>query len=104
MVQRHVPSVDPDAMSERTGCRLFAHRRPDRRRSGHDVDVDLPSITSPTLACAGRHDDIAPMENSELLAARMPDARLLVFEGGHLFMIQDRAAFPAIIDFLRGEP
>jgi 3-oxoadipate enol-lactonase len=43
------------------------------------------------------------MENSELLAARIPGARLEVFEGGHLFMIQDRSAFPAIIEFLRGE-
>jgi 3-oxoadipate enol-lactonase len=52
--------------------------------------------------CAGRYDDIAPMENSELLAARIPGARLEVFEGGHLFMIQDRSAFPTIIEFLRG--
>jgi hypothetical protein len=26
-----------------------------------------------------------------------------VFEGGHIFMIQDRSAFPAIIDFLGGD-
>lgn len=72
-------------------------------RAGHDVVAHLPSITQPTLVCAGRYDDIAPMENSELLATRIPGARLQVFEGGHIFMIQDRSAFPTIIEFLRGE-
>jgi len=42
-------------------------------------------------------------ENAELLAARIPGARLQVFEGGHLFMIQDRSACPTIIEILRGE-
>lgn len=64
---------------------------------------DLSSIMQPTLVCAGRYDDIAPMENSELMADRIPDAILQVFEGGHIYMIQDRTAFPAIIDFLQDE-
>jgi 3-oxoadipate enol-lactonase len=71
-------------------------------RAGHDVVADLESITQPTLVCAGRYDDIAPIENSELLADRIPNATLQVFEGGHIFMVQDRAAFPAIIEFLGG--
>ena len=71
-------------------------------RRGHDVVDDLGSITTPTLVCAGRFDDIAPMENSELIVDRVPDATLEVFEGGHYFMVQDRSAFPAIIDFLGG--
>jgi 3-oxoadipate enol-lactonase len=71
-------------------------------RAGHDVVDQLGSITQPTLVCAGRYDDIAPLENSELLAARIPDATLRVFDGGHYFMIQDRSAFPTIIDFLGG--
>ena len=72
-------------------------------RAGHDVVADLEAITQPTLVCAGRYDDIAPMENSELLAERIPDATLRVFEGGHIFMVQDRSAFPAIIEFLRSD-
>ena len=71
-------------------------------RARHDVVDDLGSIAQPTLVCAGRYDDIAPLENSELLAARIPDATLRVFEGGHVFMIQDRSAFPAIVEFLAG--
>ena len=72
-------------------------------RAGHDVVAQLPSIEQPTLVCAGRYDDLAPLENSELLALEMPNATLRVFDGGHLFMIQDRSAFPAIVEFLRGE-
>lgn len=71
-------------------------------RAGHDVIAELPSITQPTLVCAGRYDDIAPIENSELLAERIPNATLEVFEGGHIFMVQDRSAFPAIVGFLAG--
>jgi 3-oxoadipate enol-lactonase len=69
-------------------------------RAGHDVVADLAAIACPTLVCAGRHDAIAPVENSELIAERLPNARLQVFDGGHYFMVQDRTAFPAISDFL----
>jgi hypothetical protein len=36
------------------------------------------------------------------MAARIPGAALQWFDGGHLFMIQDRAANPAIAAFLNG--
>jgi 3-oxoadipate enol-lactonase len=36
------------------------------------------------------------------MAQRIPGAELQWFEGGHLFMLQDRAAYPAIIRFLDG--
>jgi len=77
-------------------------RRQLAARAGHDVVDELASITQATLVCAGRYDDIAPIENSELLVDRIPNATLEVFEGGHIFMVQDRSAFPAIIDFLGG--
>ncbi len=95
MVAASTAGVDVDQL---TGL-----RRQLAARAGHDVVADLPSITQPTLVCAGRYDGIAPVENSELLAERLPDARLQVFEGGHIFMIQDRRTFPAIVDFLRGD-
>ena len=47
---------------------LAGLRRQLAARAGHDVVAELPAITQPTLVCAGRYDDIAPMENSELLA------------------------------------
>jgi 3-oxoadipate enol-lactonase len=50
--------------------------------------------------CAGRFDGIAPLANSERLAAAIPGARLEVFDGGHLFLLQDPKAYEVIIDFL----
>ncbi len=75
-------------------------RRQLTARAGHDVVDALGSIVAPTLVCAGRYDDLAPLANSELLAERIPNARLEIFDGGHIFMIQDRTAFPAIAQFL----
>jgi 3-oxoadipate enol-lactonase len=71
-------------------------------RRHHDTYDRLGDISVPTLVAAGRYDGIAPLANSEVLAARIPDARLAVFEGGHGFMLQDRTAWPAMTDFLGG--
>jgi 3-oxoadipate enol-lactonase len=69
-------------------------------RATHDVWDGLPAVAAPTLVCAGRYDGIAPVANSEAIAGRIPGAELAVFEGGHLFLLQDRAAWPRILDFL----
>jgi 3-oxoadipate enol-lactonase len=71
-------------------------------RADHDVSRLLHHIEAPTLVCAGEYDDQAPLQNSMALVDGIPDARLKVFQGGHLFMLQDRSAYPAIIDFLEG--
>jgi 3-oxoadipate enol-lactonase len=71
-------------------------------RSHHDVLDRLPRITCPTLVAAGRFDGIAPLGNSEAIAARVPYAELRVYEGGHAFVAQDPKAFPEILDFLAG--
>ncbi len=54
----------------------------------------------PTLVCAGRYDGIAPVENSQAIVSELPDTQLAVFDGGHLFLIQDPQAFPRILEFL----
>ena len=61
----------------------------------------LPSITARALICGGKYDGIALPETQQRLADRIPGAQLRMFEGGHLFLIQDRAAFPAISEFLQ---
>jgi 3-oxoadipate enol-lactonase len=68
----------------------------------HDTFERLGSITATTLVAAGRFDGIAPLSNSEALAANIPYARLEVFDGGHGFMVQDPTAWPAIGSFLHG--
>ena len=69
-------------------------------RSHHDVVDRLGRIACPTLVASGRYDGIAPVANGELIASRIPGAALHVYEGGHLFVFQDPAAFPEIIRFL----
>ncbi len=71
-------------------------------RARHDTTDRLGQILCPTLVCGGRSDGIAPPANSRLLAQRIPDARLALFEGGHAFFLQDAAAWPAIEEFLGG--
>lgn len=69
-------------------------------RGAHDVVDRLPNITSPTFVAAGRYDGIAPLANGEAIASRVPDSQLQVYEGGHIFFIQDQRAMPDILDFL----
>ncbi len=70
-------------------------------RAGHDTFERLDGIRIPTLLCAGRYDDIAPLANMEAMAGRMPNATLRVFDGGHLFLVQDRTANAMIAAWLR---
>ncbi|MEQ8485767.1 MAG: alpha/beta fold hydrolase [Pseudomonadales bacterium] len=73
-------------------------------RAGHDTWDRLPGLDMPVLVAGGRHDGIAPEANLRALAGRIPGAELRLFGGGHLFMIQDRSAYPAIVDWLRARP
>ena len=78
------------------------YRRQLEARSHHDTYDRLGEIVCPAMIAAGRYDGIALPETQHRMAARIPGAQLSFFEGGHLFMLQDRAANPAIIDFLKG--
>jgi pimeloyl-ACP methyl ester carboxylesterase len=69
-------------------------------RRHHDVWDRLSAIECPTLVAAGRYDGIAPMANSEAIASRVAGAELRVYEGGHLFFLQDSTAMPDIVSFL----
>lgn len=92
MIERMRTEVDPEA---KRGSLLQLEAR-----SHHDVSRQLHHISAPTLVCAGEFDDQAPVANSMALVEGIEDARLKVFQGGHLFLIQDRSAFGYIIDFL----
>lgn len=70
-------------------------------RAAHDTWERLGQISAPTLVAGGRYDGVALPQTLERMAARIPGARLEFFEGGHLFMIQDRAAVKAMIAFLQ---
>jgi 3-oxoadipate enol-lactonase len=84
---------DEPGRAEGAAAQLDARRR-------HDTWDRLGQITCPTLVCGGVYDGIAPPANAEHLASAIPAATLQMFEGGHLFLLQDRAAWPAIVSFL----
>ena len=69
-------------------------------RIGHDVADWLARITAPVLVSAGRFDGIAPVANSESIVSRLGDASLAVYEGGHMFSLQDRRAMRDAVEFL----
>jgi 3-oxoadipate enol-lactonase len=75
-------------------------RRQLEARAGHDTWSRLPEIRIPTYCCGGAYDGIAPPENIRALADRIPGAWHQLFDGGHLFLVQDRTAFPRILEFL----
>jgi pimeloyl-ACP methyl ester carboxylesterase len=54
-----------------------------------DRTADLGRLSVPTLVCAGGRDLLTPPKYSELLAARIPGARLaLLPEGGHMMPVE----------------
>jgi len=69
-------------------------------RRHHDVWDRLGAVGCPTFVACGQYDPIAPMANAEAIASRIPGARLSVYEGGHAFFVQDRAALGDLRAFL----
>ncbi len=84
--------------------RAMGQRRQLEARRHHDTHARLGALSMPVLVCGGRFDGIAPPANQEALAAAIPGAKLEWFDGGHLFLVQDRGALPRIIEFLARRP
>lgn len=63
----------------------------------------LPEIKAPTLVMAGTADRIIPVENSRIIASRIPGAELVIFENmGHGFLGEAvEEANKAVLDFLK---
>jgi len=88
-----------DTYADEPGHAMGAHRQL-VARAAHDTWERLGRIACPTLVAGGRYDGIALPATQEKMAGRIPGAKLQFFEGGHLFMVQDRTAFPAMAAFL----
>lgn len=69
-------------------------------RAGHDCWERLPELAMPVLLAGGEYDGIAPVANMTAIAQQVEQAQLRFFAGGHLFLIQDKTAYPFIIDWL----
>jgi len=82
--------------------RQVGARRQLEARTLHDTYERLPTLRMPVFICGGRYDAIATPANLEAMQKQIPGAQLELFEGGHLFFIQDPRAFERIAVFLKG--
>ena len=69
-------------------------------RKDHDTSDRLSQIKIPVLLQGGKYDGIAPMENMKALNKEIQNSKLKFYQGGHLFLIQDKQAFIDIIECL----
>ncbi len=67
-----------------------------------DESTRVGAIGAATLVCHGTEDLILPVENARLLAARIPGAGLILYEGaGHAFVIERARKFNRdVLEFL----
>ena len=74
--------------------------------AGHDTYDRLPEINAATLVIAGDADKIVPVENSKLLADRIPNAELVIVKNmGHGFFLEAADEFnETVLDFLKRHP
>ena len=91
--------VGADEPGRQTGA-----RRQLEARALHDTYERLSNLNMPAFICGGRYDGIVKPSNLEAMQKQIPGARLELFEGGHLFFIQDPRAFSRIVAFLKGGP
>jgi 3-oxoadipate enol-lactonase len=73
-----------------------------RARSHHDTYERLAQLAMPVLLAAGRRDGIAPIANMQAIHRQIPHSEIEYFDGGHMFLIQDKSAYPFIAKWLQG--
>ena len=83
--------------------RQIGARRQLEARARHDTYDRLLKLQMPVYICGGLYDGIAKPANLKAMQKQIPGSRLELFEGGHLFYIQDPRAFERIVAFLKGD-
>jgi 3-oxoadipate enol-lactonase len=69
---------------------------------GYSAPSDVAPIAVPSLVLVGRHDQLTPPYLSEQLAARIPNAKVLVLGGAHSAAVESPDEYSrAIVSFLR---
>lgn len=87
--RRDQDRLDAIVFRYRTHNVAFSHNIP-----SYDLRDRLSEIHVPTLVMCGRHDWITPVDQSEYMAARIPGARLAIFEhSGHGPMSEENDRF-----------
>ena len=70
-------------------------------RAAHNTYERLADIGCPVLLVGGEFDGVAPMQNMHHLADNVANSELKFFQGGHMFLIQDKSAYLHIIQWLK---
>ena len=66
---------------------------------GIEVEDRLSSIPQPVLVLAGRHDRTCSVEGAELMAEKIPNAQLVVFErSAHMTFVEEPEAYLDSVD------
>ena len=84
---------------------LYAFNRQSSAAHSFNSQARVPLISHPTLILAGAQDRVMPLQLTEMLARRVPHARLKVYpDAGHLlFLEKAKEINQAIIEFLLEE-
>jgi pimeloyl-ACP methyl ester carboxylesterase len=85
---------------------VFAYKRHLDATYGLKTYDRLPTIATPTLVITGADDVLIPAKNAEILAQRIPGARLhIIRASGHAFFNETPAAFlNAFVPFAQSHP
>ena len=70
-------------------------------RKNHNTYHRLCQINAPVLLLGGKFDGVAPVENMQAIADQIELSELRFYEGGHMFLVQDKKAYPEMIEWLR---
>lgn len=93
-VYRYVATRDSDDESRRGEILQL------QARKNHDVWDRLHLIACETLVASGKFDGIAPSINGQAIASRIAGAKFEEYDGGHLFIVQDKRVLVDLIEFI----
>jgi proline iminopeptidase len=79
----------------------FTYNKPN-----YNLIPDLHKITVPTLVTVGRYDWFTPLEASEIIADKVPNSKLVIFENsGHSPQVEENEKYLQIVrEFLQENP
>ena len=102
--------ANPEAWQKRLAISMVG-RREDRDQDGagkqlqarrfHNTYDRLAGIRAPTLLAGGEFDGVAPPDNMRAIQGQIEGAELQFFNGGHMFLVQDKSAYPFIIEWVK---
>jgi len=93
----HDLTIKDDEATHRIGI-----KRQLEARAGHNAYAKLHKLEMPVYICGGKFDGITSVTNLKKIQNQIPNAHLEIFEGGHMFFLQDSNAFNHILAFLKG--